>query len=100
MGAHGKDRFWLSRGGDKNEFNSFYLRVEEYRTFEGLSGTKKVEFRWRNPTLAETKQIANRNNARIYPPMQTAISEIKTSSIVPDPDLFALESSSDLTGPH
>jgi hypothetical protein len=36
---------------------AFLLRVEHYRTVEGVSGVKRTEIRWRNATLEEAKLI-------------------------------------------
>jgi len=45
----------------------FYLRVEDYRILESISisGAKRVEYRWRNATLTEAKQVVVRHNADI-----------------------------------
>ena len=42
----------------------FMLRAEDYRTLESLSisGSKRLEFRWRNAGLDEAKQVVVRHN--------------------------------------
>ncbi len=48
---------------DRSEF--FVLEREEYRVFESkISGTKRVEFRWRAATLEDAKQVASLHNAK------------------------------------
>ena len=36
---------------------AFFLRVEDYRTMESISGVEHMEIRWRNATLAEAKSV-------------------------------------------
>ncbi len=44
----------------------FVLEREEYRVFESkISGTKRVEFRWRAATLEDAKQVASLHNAKM-----------------------------------
>jgi hypothetical protein len=42
----------------------FCLQMEDYRVLQSMSGTKRVEVRWRVATLEEAAQIAGRHNAR------------------------------------
>ncbi len=43
---------------------TYYLQSEEYRLFQSLSDTKRVEVRWRRATLEEAKRVASLNNTR------------------------------------
>lgn len=42
----------------------FVLRCEEYRMLQSSSGARRLEFRWREATLAEAKQVTAVHNAR------------------------------------
>ncbi len=42
----------------------FCLQTEEYRVLQSMSGTKRVEVRWRAATLEDAAQVAGLHNAR------------------------------------
>jgi hypothetical protein len=42
---------------DEQAEAAFFLRVEDFRTVESISGVEHVEIRWRNATLAEAKLV-------------------------------------------
>jgi hypothetical protein len=42
----------------------FVLRCEEHRLLQSSSGTRRVEVRWRDATLAEAKHVATLHNFR------------------------------------
>lgn len=48
----------------KPDGSLFCLQTEEYRVLQSMSGTKRVEVRWRAATLEEAAQVAGRHNAR------------------------------------
>ena len=51
---------------------AFFLRIEDYRSAQSISGVDHIEIRWRNATLAEAKsfltahQNANATTSKIY----------------------------------
>lgn len=48
---------------DENVPMRLFLRSEEYRVLQSMSGTKRIELRWRDATLAEAKRLVVRHNA-------------------------------------
>jgi hypothetical protein len=62
----------------------FFLRVEEYRLVQSLMGTRRMEIRWRTATLAETKDVVSRYNARSGLAYGERLSLVHSASIVPD----------------
>lgn len=48
----------------KPDGSLFCLQTEDYRVLQSMSGTKRVEVRWRAATLEEAAQVAGRHNAR------------------------------------
>jgi hypothetical protein len=62
----GKIDFGCVELGAESDPALFHLRVEDLRILESISGTKRIELRWRNPTLAEAKEIAARYNGLPY----------------------------------
>jgi len=49
---------------DDNAPAALFLRVEDYRTFESISGVEHMELRWRTATLAEAKSVVVATNAK------------------------------------
>ena len=47
----------------KPDGSLFCLQTEEYRVLQSMSGTKRVEVRWRAATLEEAAKVAGRYNA-------------------------------------
>jgi hypothetical protein len=80
--------FGCPEGCGDNEQNLFYLRVEEFRTLRSASGAKRTELRWRNPTLAETKQVTASYNEGAFGQSIQSSSAFQAPNLVPDPDLF------------
>jgi len=48
----------------KPDGSLFCLQTEDYRVLQSMSGTKRVEVRWRSATLEEACKVASRHNAR------------------------------------
>jgi hypothetical protein len=48
----------------KSDGSLFCLQMEDYRVLQSMSGTKRVEVRWRPATLEDACQVASRHNAR------------------------------------
>lgn len=84
----GRIDFGCPDEGGENEQNLFHLRLEEVRTLESASGTKRTQFRWRNPTLAETKHVATSYNEPTVWQAARPPSSLQPASLVPEPDLF------------
>lgn len=61
----------------------FFLRVEEYRLLQSLSGTRRVDMRWRKATLAETKHVVSRYNANSVLIFGELPAPVRSASIVP-----------------
>jgi hypothetical protein len=57
----GKIDFVQSGRDDAPRFN---LQSEDFRVLQSMSGTKRVEVRWRPATLEEAKRVASWNNSR------------------------------------
>jgi hypothetical protein len=43
---------------------TLFLQVEDYRTFESVSGVEHLQLRWRAATLAEAKSVVVATNAK------------------------------------
>jgi hypothetical protein len=63
-GPTGKIDFARRDINGKPEGSLFCLQTEEYRVLQSMSGTRRVEVRWRAATLDEACQVASRHNAR------------------------------------
>jgi hypothetical protein len=48
----------------KPDGSLFCLQMEDYRVLQSMSGTKRVEVRWRPATLEDACHVASRHNAR------------------------------------
>jgi hypothetical protein len=67
---------------DENQPAPYLLRVEEYRTLQSPSGTKRMELRWRDATLKEAKRIVVRHNGEREVRRHVAL--VQSPSIAPD----------------
>ena len=47
----------------KPDGSLFCLQMEDYRVLQSMSGTKRIEVRWRVATLEEAARVAGRHNA-------------------------------------
>ena len=70
---------------------AFFLRIEDYRSAESISGVEHMEIRWRNATLAEAKSVltahhnANETTAKIYHLPKLVGGKIVEPAQAPDP---------------
>jgi hypothetical protein len=61
--ASGKIDFGCSEVPEDEDISAlFVLRCEEYRFLQSSAGTRRVEVRWRNATLAEAKSVTALHN--------------------------------------
>jgi hypothetical protein len=71
----------------KPDGSLFCLQTEEYRVLQSMSGTKRVEVRWRAATLEEACQVAGRHNTGSTPLERELplAATIDGAALVPDP---------------
>lgn len=90
--ASGKIDFGCSEVPEDEHVSAlFVLRCEEYRFLQSSGGTRRVEVRWRDATLAEAKQVTTLHNA-----LPTILDRELSASI--RGDLAAARSASEIPG--
>jgi hypothetical protein len=78
---------------DEDKPGAFTLRVEEYRTLQGPSGTTRVELRWRDATLAEAKRVVVHYNRHRNIHFEGSL--VPSPSVIPQIDVAEANEGSD-----